>query len=221
MERLSTVAIRTLAVLGLAVAIYLAATRPLSIDEADLWYRLIRPPLGDSWNAPNAWSGLMYAILAERFIGILHLSEFSLRLPALLSGAVCAWLAWRTRDFLFLIVYAVGVAAGWFSMAAGHGVALMLWSLALDKPRHAGWLFGLAVTASPPFAALGITWWRIYDIERVLIPAAAVAFVLLILPASHAGRSVPADMRPEFQRESMRRNAARGGGFQPVVPADK
>src|SRR4051794_14913742 len=160
MGKPSTVAIRTAAVAGLAVAVYLAATRPLSVDEARLWYDLVRPSLRDAWHAPDAWSGLLYAIVAERFIGLLRLSELSLRVPALLSGGACAWLVWRTKEPMFLAVYALGVAAGWFSTAAGHAIALVLWCVALDRPRHAGWLFGLAVAASPPFAVLGLIWWR-------------------------------------------------------------
>ena len=221
MERLSTVAIRAGTGLGLVVALYLAASRPIGVAEADLWHSLIRPPLRDAWNAPNAWAGLLYSFLAERFIGVLRLSELSLRLPAILSGAVCAWLVWRTKSLLFLAAYVIGVGAGWFSTAAGHGLALMLWCLAVDQPRRAGWLFGLAVAASPPFAILGAIWWRIKDIERVLIPAATVALIILILPASHAGPSPAAGLRPEFQRESSRRNAARGGGFQPPANSNK
>ncbi len=221
MERLFTAAIRIVVVLGFAVSAYLAVTRAIGVGEADLWAGLIRPPLQDAWQAANAWSGLLYSIVAERVIGILRLSEFSLRVPALLSGAFCAWLVWRSRSLVYLAAYLVGVAAGWFSTATGHGIALALWCLALDRPRQAGWLFGLAIAASPPFAVLGVTWWRIKDIERVLIPAATVATILLIIPASHAGPSPVPDARPDFQRELSRRNAARGGGFQPPVEYNK
>src|SRR3954451_18203157 len=107
MGKLSTVAIRAAAVVGLAVAVYLAVTRPLSVDEARLWYNLVRPSLRNAWHAPDAWSGLLYALVAERFIGFVRLSEFSLRLPASVSGAVCAWLVWRTKEPMFLLVYAV------------------------------------------------------------------------------------------------------------------
>ena len=100
-------------------------------------------------------------------------------------------------------------------------VPFALWCAALTWPRYAGRLFGLSIFASPPFAVLGLIWWRIKDIERVIIPAAATALILLILPVSHAGPPPATDRRPDFQREMNRRNAARGGGFQPPVFAPK
>jgi len=221
MARASIVGIRTSAVLAFALAVYLAVTRPIGAGEADLWYQLVRPPLREAWHAPNAWSGLLYSIVAERFIGIFRLSELSLRSPALLSAAVAAGLIWKTRSLMYLVVYGVGVVAGWYSTAASYGLALALWCFALECPRQAGWLFGLAIAACPPFAVLGVTWWRINDVERVLIPAVVLAFILLILPASHAGPSPVPDPRPEFQRELNRRNAARGGAFQPPAGSMK
>jgi hypothetical protein len=115
----------------------------------------------------------------------------------------------------------VAVALGWFAIAQGYGLATAFVFLAIDRPRHAGWLFGFAIAASPIFAALAILWWRIKDIERVVIPAATTAFILLIIPASQSGRPDPADARPEFHRELQRRNAARGGGFQPPTGTPK
>ena len=218
MERLYTVATRSLAVLGLGVAAYLAASRPISASEAGLWQHLVRPPLREAVKAPDAWSGLVYAVVAERAVGLFRLSEFSLRLPALLSGVVCAFILWRTGSLLVAGAYAIAVAAGWFSTAIGHGLALALWCMAVTVPRYAGWLFGLALAASPPAAILGIIWWRIKDIERVLIPAAATALILLLVPASHFGPPPSDDSRPDFYRETNRRNTARSGGFQP--PAD-
>jgi hypothetical protein len=215
MERRYTVAIRALAILGVLVAAYLAATLPLGIEEAALWDNLIRPPLRDAFRAPTAWSGLFYATLAERSIGLFRLSILSLRLPAILAGAVVAFVVWRAQRPIVVVAYVVGLAAGWFSTAQGVGVALTLWALSVCLPAHAGWLFGLAIAASPMVAPLGLIYWRIKDIERVLIPAAVVAFILLIIPASHAGPADGQDSRADFHREANRRNAARGGAFQP------
>jgi hypothetical protein len=122
---------------------------------------------------------------------------------------------------LIAVAYGVAVGLGWFATAQSFGLAAAFFFLAIDRPRHAGWLFGCAIAACPIFAALAIFWWRINDIERVVIPAAATAFVLLIIPASQAGRADPADARPDFHRELQRRNAARGGGFQPPADAVK
>lgn len=221
MERLSTFAIRALAVVGSLLAVWLAATRPLGAEEAALWDHLVRPPFGEAFRAPDAWNGLLYSILAERSIGLLRLSEFSLRLPAVLAAAACGFFLWRTRRLVIAVVYIAGLAAGWFSTAQGGGVAIAFWAASLCWPARAGWLFGLALAASPFVAPLGLMYWRINEVERVIIPAVVTAFILLILPASHAGSADPADARPKFEREMNRRNAARGGGFQPPAPSGK
>jgi hypothetical protein len=221
MEKAYTASIRVLAAVGLLLSAYFAATRTLGVTEAALWAHLVRPPLAETFRAPDAWTGLLYALVAERAIGILRLSEFSLRLPALLSGVVCSWLVWRSRNYWVAAAYLAAALLGWFSTACPYGLALAFFLLAVDRPRHAAWLFGLAIAASPIFALLSIHWWRIRDIERVVIPAVVTAFVLMIIPASQAGPANLQDARPDFYREIQRRNAARGGGFQPSSPAQK
>lgn len=221
MERVYTASIKAVALAGLAIAVYLAWKRPIGVDEARLWQDLIRPPLREAFRAPDAWSGLLYAVVAERVVGLLRLSEFSLRLPAILSGAICAWVLWRSKRPLLAAAYLGAAGFGWFSNAASYGLAMALAFLAIDRPRHAGWLFGLAIAAHPAFAVLAILWWKIKEIERVVIPAFVTAFLLMILPASHAGLPPTADARPDFHRELDRRNAARGGAFQPPTPAKK
>jgi hypothetical protein len=221
MGKASTVSTRLAAALGLLLSAYFAATRALSVDEAALWTHLVRPPLREAFRAPDAWSGLLYSLLAERVIGILRLSELSLRIPALLSGMVCAWIVWKSEKPLLTAGYLAAAIIGWFSAAQSYGLAFAFFFLALDRPRHAGWLYGLSLAAHPGFAGLAVFWWRIKDIERVVIPAAVTAFIILIIPASQAAPSSPADARPDFYRELQRRNAARGGGFQPPAPTRK
>jgi hypothetical protein len=221
MEKAYTAAIRAIAAVGLAIAIYLAASAPIGIAEAALWDHLIRPPLREAYRAPNAWNGFLYSILAERAIGLFRLSTLSLRLPSILACGFCAWVLWRGLRPLIAVVYVVALAAGWFSSAQGIGVAVAFWSLGVHRPRHAGWLFGLALAASPFVAPLGLMYWRIRDIERVVIPAVVTAFIFLIVPSSAARRVEGPDSRPDFYREMNRRNAARGGGFQPPAVAPK
>src|SRR5688572_10097362 len=96
MEKVYSASIRALAIAGVLLSVYLAATRALTFQEAALWSHLVRPPLREAFRAPDAWNGLLYSLLAERAIGIFRLSEFSLRLPAILSGAICAWIVWRS-----------------------------------------------------------------------------------------------------------------------------
>ena len=221
MEKVYTASIRVLAAVGLLLSAYLAATRTSSFEEAALWAHLVRPPLREAFRAPDAWSGLAYSLLAERAIGVLRLSELSLRLPAIISGAICAWIVCRSKKLLIALAYGVAAGLGWFATAQSYGLATAFFFLAIDRPRHAGWLFGLSIAAHPVFAVLALYWWRLKDIERVVIPAVATAFILLIVPASQAGRPDPADARPDFEREAQRRNTARSGGFQPPAATSK
>lgn len=221
MERVYTVAIRSIAVAGVVFATSLAATRPLTVAEAALWDHLIRPPIQEALHAPDAWTGLLYSILAERSIGLLRLSEFSLRLPSVLAATVIAVMLWRNKSRFIGAVYILALAAGWFSTAQGGGIGLAFWAASLYWRSHAGWLLGLAIASSPLVAPLAFVYWRITEIERVVIPAVVTAFILLLFPASHAGSPDPSDARPKFEREANRRNAARGGAFEPPEPSIK
>jgi hypothetical protein len=212
MKRASTVSIRIVAALGLAYSLYAARTRPLMLSEAQLWADLIRPTLSESLRAPDAWGGLLYGILAERCVGLLRLSEFALRVPALLAGVCMAWSVWRSTNVFQAAAYAAATSLGWFSTAQGQGIAL---ALCLVQPPPSGWRLGLAIAFSPPFAVLLLIYCRLREIERVVIPAVVTAFVLLLIPATHAGPASSTDRRPDFYAERDRRNAARGGGFQP------
>src|SRR5215831_17598320 len=106
MERAYIASIRAVAVALLAYSVYAAVTRPVGIGEALLWDHLIRPPITEAFRSPDAWLGLGYAVVAKRAIGLFRLSEFTFRLPAVLSGLVCAYFVWRKPRLLFLIIYA-------------------------------------------------------------------------------------------------------------------
>jgi hypothetical protein len=174
-----------------AYSVYVAVSRPVGIAEAVLWDHLIRPPLAESFRSPDAWLGLGYAVVAKRAIGLFRLSELSLRLPAILSGLICAYFVWRKPRLLFLAIYAGAAFAGWFSSAQGQGMALALWSLGL---------YGLGIAASPAFVVVLCLFYRINEIERIVIPAVALAFALLILPASHG--ALPGPKPPVGSREA-------------------
>jgi hypothetical protein len=186
----------------LAVAVWLCL-RPLTGAEAVLWNDLVRPPLRTAFFAPDAWSGFLYALLAKRTAGLLRLSEFSLRLPALL--AVVAWLALTPKKPWFALL---PLLLGWFTTAEGYGVSLALCAAAWRWRSAAPWLLGLAIAVSPVFAIplglYGLTR-GISSIERVAIPALVTAFVLLILPLSHA--AMPAKSEIGSREELAVRNA--------------
>jgi hypothetical protein len=176
MKRVSTVSIRAVAVALFVYSAYATITLPVGIGEAVLWDHLIRPPIAEAFRSSDAWLGLGYAIVAKRAIGLFRLSEFSLRLPAVLSGLVCAWFLWRKPRPLFAAIYVGASLAGWFSRAEGQGMALAFCSLGL---------FGLAIAASPAYIVVLVFFHRINEIERIVIPAVALAFAFLVLPASH------------------------------------
>jgi hypothetical protein len=183
MERLSTAWTRLAAVAILAAAVWLCF-RPLTSAEATLWDDLVRPPLRTAFFAPDAWSSFIYGLLAKRTAGLLRLSEFTLRLPALLAGT--AWLLLTPKKPLYAIV---PLLLGWFTTAEGYGISLALCAAAWRWRSAAPWLLGLAIAVSPLFAIpLGLYALTrgIASIERVAIPALVTAFVILIVPLSHA-----------------------------------
>jgi len=210
MGRHYTVLIRIAIVAMFGAAVW-HCLRPITVNEAVLWNDLVRPPLRTAFFAPDAWSGWMYALLAKRTVGLLRLSEFSLRIPALLAGASCLALTAKRP------IYAtVPLLLGWFTTAEGYGVSLALCAAAWRWRSAAPWLLGLAIAVTPVFAIpLGLyaATRGIASIERVAIPALATAFVLLILPLSHAAAPVqsPIGSREELairnQLQSLRGRA--------------
>src|SRR6476659_9944707 len=105
MERAFTVSTRILLAGLFVFAVFQAATRPLTIDEAVLWDHLVRPRFREAFVAPDAWHGLLYAIAAKRPIGLFRLPEFSLRLPALIAGAIYLLvIARNTRSWLSILL---------------------------------------------------------------------------------------------------------------------
>ncbi len=191
MERLSTKLVSALYVAAFAIAVYFALTRPATVREAILWNDLVRPPLRAVFFAPDAWSGWIYGVLAKRTVGLFRLSELSLRLPSILACAF--YMALLPRRAIFLLAAMVPVALGWFSIAAGYGLALAFCAAAGHWRSSAPVLLGLAIASSPVFAiplaivaAAAAFRDGMRPIEKVAIPAAVTAFIVLILPLSHA-----------------------------------
>jgi hypothetical protein len=199
MERVYTVLGRVLLASVFAAAVSLAAARPISIEEATLWAHLVRPPWRESLVASDAWSGLWFATLAKRGIGLFRLSELTLRLPGVLSCAIYLLVLYRKlrrQLWVAVLAAAVPVALGWFSAADGRGVALACCSLAWLNSRFAPLWCGLAVAAFPLFAiplgllAIAMSARRgVPFIERMLIPAVVTAFLFLVIPLSHMAAS--------------------------------
>jgi hypothetical protein len=198
MERVYFASIKLLLSACFGWALYVAITRPVTLGEALLWDHLVRPPFRQAFTAPDAWSGLLYAVIAKRTVGLFRLSQFTLRLPALIGCGVYLIVIFRKlprRYWPILVLAAVlPVALGRFSFADPRSVALAFCALGWCCPRFAALFFGLAIGAYPLYAIpLSFLALRrgIAAIERIAIPAATVAFLLLIVPWSHAAPTSP------------------------------
>jgi hypothetical protein len=205
MKRFSTASIdpaKAVLALTFAVVVWRAATAPVSAGEALAWDRAVRPDAASLLVSPGAWSAIVYGVLAKRAAGLFRLSEFSLRLPALLGClfyCLALYRICRRRIWLLLGCVAPAIFLNWFNLAGGSGLSIGLTALALAYPAAAGWILGLAVAACPQIgfvpatAAAGLLYalgfW--HGMERVLLPAIAIGFVSLIVPLSHAGPPVP------------------------------
>jgi hypothetical protein len=180
---------------------WLAAARPITPAEALAYDRFVRPPMRETLHQPSRNPDVLYTLLEKRSVGLFRVSEFSIRLPALLAGG---WYLWAIRRLCrrSLLVVALAVAPlAWqcFSTANGLGLALALAAWALEavpkKLNWAGVCLGLAVAAHLPFAiavamiAAMIVWRNFrWDraVEGFLIPALVASFLLLVLPLSLA-----------------------------------
>jgi len=219
MERAFTVSTRAILLALLGIVLFQAATRPVTISEAVLWGHLVRPPLRQAFVAPDAWTGLLYAVAAKRAIGIFRLSEYTLRLPAVIAGAVYLLvIARRARPLVAILLAIPPVALGWFSTATPYGIALALavsgagpWRI--SEIRRSLYC-GLAVAVSPVFAVplAGLAAWEtlrhgVSIVERIVIPAVTAAFIVLIIPLSHA--AVPSESAGKGGEEAAVRAAVR------------
>ncbi len=220
MKRLYTVSISVAMAALFGIVLWQAATRPVTVREAMLWDHLVRPPLRQAFLDAQAWHGLIYAVLAKRTAGLFRLSEFSLRLPALLGCAVFLWTMRRRFPVAGTLTALAAFGAGWFSSADPHAVALAFCALAVANRSADAVFMGLAVATSPDFAIvlLGFTIWQVFRhdwsaVDRTLIPAVTIAFVLLIIPLSHAAVAAPVGIRgreASSARDALRSLRGRG-----------
>lgn len=210
-----------IATLVFAAEAYRAATQPIGSGEAYVYDRFVRPTTRQVLASELPDRDVLYCLLEKRSVGLFHVSPFSVRLPALMFGALYLWVVWRLAHRLlgsgWLFVFAALVADtlplrwDWFWYAGGTGAALTLvlcavWFAVDGKyPNLIGGCLGLSVAASTSFAipaamialailALQRRWSEWTD--RVLIPAVVVALIFLVLPISHS--HAPEERPPEL-----------------------
>jgi hypothetical protein len=183
----------------MAVATYRAASVSITAGEAVAFSQWVRPPLRDI--VPQTFdprNRILENLLIKRSIGLLRLSEFSFRLPALLGEGLFLWVVWKLarRYSVFLVVLAL--------VPAGLALGLLFLSLYLALERRIENLnlsavcLALAPAANIAFLgpALGVACiflvvfarrfgWQAAT-ERFGLTAIAAGFVSLILPLSHS-----------------------------------
>jgi len=162
-----------------AVCVYKAATVAISADEAYTYNRSVSQPIPRLWDTFDANDHVLHTLLCKVAVGLVGVSEFTLRLPALAAGWLLLTMLrrlsflWFGNTWAALLTFAA-IAVNPFlldyaSMARGYGMALALWLTAWDQLlRHhakphtrwrlwmAGIALALAVAANLTFVLPGI-----------------------------------------------------------------
>ncbi len=153
----------------LALNVYRAATCSITIDEAFTYNRFVRTPYAQMVGDYDANQHVLYTLAAKVSVWLFGVSEFTLRLPGVLGGALYLWVALALARMLTgprpALLLALGLLAlnplivEHMSMARGYGAGLACWMLALyfslnwpasPEPRELR-LFALALAASVGF----------------------------------------------------------------------
>src|ERR1017187_10338273 len=141
---------RTKLALAAMVAVFageawLAAVRPVTSAEALAYDRFVRPPMRETLHQASRNPDVLYTLLEKRSVGLFRVSEFSIRLPALLAGGWYLWAIWRLcRRSVLVVLFRVSefsirlpalLAGGWY-----------LWAIRRLCRR---WVLVVALAAAP------------------------------------------------------------------------
>jgi hypothetical protein len=193
-----------------AWSVYRAATESVTPGEALNYDRFIGPHWNESLAQFDSNNHILNTILIRISTARIHLTEFSLRMPSLLFGALYLWAAYRIsrRWFgdgrMFLAVLGILVlnplTLDAISEARGYGMALACWMWALElvagggSMAMVGVLLGLSVSGSLAFLAPAAALMLVARGRRKwgYMPQLAflTAFMLLILPLNHAEKDM-------------------------------
>ncbi len=190
-----------------AANVYRAATQSLTIDEAFTYHLYLTKNLRTILTEYDANNHVLYTLLAKLSVGIFGASEFAIRLPSLLGGALYFYAVYRVCWFFFegRWLFVLGVAAltlnpfvlDFLSAGRGYGLGLALWMIGLwcllnGRLEKAGAAFGLAVAANLtlvfPCAGLILVYsikqfWTAVD--KLILPAVVAAFIVLVIPIAN------------------------------------
>lgn len=194
-----------LAALLFAAICYRAATQSVVHDEAFNWQIYLNGPVSNLFTVYDPNHHFLATVLARISTGVLGVSAFTMRLPAVLAGAWYLWTVFELCWFLFagrplFLISALALAVNPFVLdflvaARGYGLALacLFWALyqmaLYGKERKLGRLSSAGVSLSLAVAA------NLTFLIPALVLAGAFAWVLLsqapaqpVSPPKAAGR---------------------------------
>ena len=193
----------------LAANVYRAATQSIIIDEAFTYQHFVGVPFYLVMTTGHTNHHVLYNLLAKVSTGVFGISELTLRIPSLLSGLIYLLAVRAIVFYAFSTEWAVAAFAllslnpfilDYLIAARGYGLALSLlisalWFFLRSAWYPAGICLGLTLAANLgflfPVMALGgiVALTQIKEfgrfLERVLVPATVVAFVVNIGPLTH------------------------------------
>jgi 4-amino-4-deoxy-L-arabinose transferase-like glycosyltransferase len=154
----------------LVLNVYRAATQSITVDEASTWLNFASQPFGGLFAPYDANNHVLNSLLCGLSVSLFGLSEFALRLPSVLAGALYLASSWRISVLLFgygawasltaLLLATDPLLLDHLSAARGYGAALAFWLAGLcsliralneEQPGYllrCGVFFGLAIAAN-------------------------------------------------------------------------
>lgn len=177
----------------LAVNVYRAATQSITTDEAFTFNRSVVTPIPALWHVFDANDHVLHTLLCKVSVGLFGSSELTLRIPALLGGALYLWIAYRFSVMIAIDGPALLIAVAMFalnpvmldycSIARGYGMATALLLLSLyhliqlsEKPVElwrlnvTGCCLALAVAANLTVALPGVALIAAFTVSYLSAP---------------------------------------------------
>lgn len=137
LSRLNAIGGAVLILLLLGISVYRAQTQSITIDEATTYLSYVKPTVRQAWSSYDANNHILFSLLAKASTSLFGVSEFSIRLPSIVGGAIyLISLFWLYQiifgQSLVLLPFYAATACNPFvldylSAGRGYGLALGLW----------------------------------------------------------------------------------------------
>jgi len=186
-----------------AYDVFRAANIAITVDEAFTYLDFVRTPLADATKYYDANNHVLHTIACRAVTGLLGVSEFKLRIPALIGASVYLYFVFRLTRKLFGETWLMLGCALWLaahpqpldfqSLARGYGLALgcLLGAITLwaeEKPAWIGVLLGLSVCFNLVFLVPAVAILIVMRQWRPVWQFLAVTLPILWFPLSNARR---------------------------------